>query len=239
LIKVPDTFLTMIITIDGPAGAGKSTVAKALARRLGFEYLDTGAMYRAVALAGLQAGIDFKNQEALAQLLDHLSLEMPPGRILLNGADATDLIRSPEVTAVSSSVAVSQIVRRFLAKRQRALAEGRNVVCEGRDQGTVVFPDAICKFFLVADPEERARRRCREMVSRGQAGVFQEVLQAQTERDHRDAARELAPMVPAPDAIVVDTTPLDLNQVVSLLEEEVRRCLRGSPGFGTNSGVSS
>ncbi len=214
----------MIVTIDGPAGAGKSSAAKALACRLGFEFLDTGAMYRAVTLAGLRAGIELRDQEALRRLLDNFRLEMPPGRVLLNGEDITDLIRTAEVTAHSGKVADSPLVRRHLANLQRTLAAGRNMVCEGRDQGTVVFPDAACKFFLVADPYERARRRQREMAAGGEVVSWEKVLQAQEKRDRRDRSRELAPMVPAADALRVDTTHLSLDQVVDRLEQEVRRC---------------
>jgi cytidylate kinase len=213
----------MVITIDGPAGAGKSSAARALARRLGFEFLDTGAMYRAVTLAALRAGIDRSDQEALAQLLDGLRLEMPPGCVVLNGEDVSGLIRSAEVTAASGPIADSPVVRRRLGAMQRDLAAGRDMVCEGRDQGTVVFPDAGCKFFLVADAEERARRRQREMAARGEAVDWQEILRAQEARDRRDAARDLAPMVPAADALVLDSTHLTLEQVIDRMEQEVRR----------------
>ena len=215
----------MIVTIDGPAGAGKSSAARALARRLGFEFLDTGAMYRAVALAALRAGVDLHDQPGLARLLGTLNIDMPPGRVLLNGEDVTAAIRTPEVTAATSPVADSRAVRQHLAGLQRAIAGGRDMVCEGRDQGTVVFPDAACKFFLKADPVERARRRQREMEARGQAVDLDAVLRAQEERDRRDAARDLAPMVPAADAIIVDSTHLGPAQVVDLMECEVRRCL--------------
>ena len=149
----------MIVTIDGPAGAGKSSAAKRLPRRLGFEFLDTGAMYRAVTLAGLRVGIDRANQAALAQLLDGIASRNAAGICLLNGEDVTGLIRTAEVTAASARIADSPVVRRRLVEMQRQIATGRNMVCEGRDQGTLVFPDAACKFFLVADPAERARRR--------------------------------------------------------------------------------
>jgi cytidylate kinase len=215
----------MIVTIDGPAGAGKSSAARALAQRLGFEFLDTGAMYRAVALAALRAGLDLHDQAGLALLLDALTLDMPPGRVLLNGEDVTTAIRTREVTAATSPVADSLVVRRHLVALQRAIAAGRDMVCEGRDQGTVVFPDAARKFFLKADPVERARRRQREMDARGETTDFDALLRAQQERDRRDAARDLAPMVPADDAVVLDSTHLDLVQVVDLMESEVRRCL--------------
>lgn len=214
-----------IVTIDGPAGAGKSSAAKLLARRLGFEYLDTGAMYRLVTLAGLRAGLDLGDQAALARLLDGLRLELPPGRAVLNGQDVTDAIRNLAVTRASGQVADSPAVRRHLAALQRAIAQGRNMVCEGRDQGTVVFPDALCKFFLVADPRERARRRQQEMAARGEVLSFEEVLRAQEARDRRDAARDLAPMVPAPDAVVLDSTTLTREEVVDRMEQEVRRRL--------------
>jgi cytidylate kinase len=223
----------MIITIDGPAGAGKSSAARALARRLGFDFLDTGAMYRAVALAALEAGLDLHDQGALAALLPGLRLELPPGRVLLNGADVTARVRTAEVTAATGPVADSPVVRRRLAELQRAVARGRDMVCEGRDQGTVVFPDAACKFFLVADPFERAKRRQREMAARGEAVELAAVLEAQEARDRRDAARDLAPMRPAADAVVLDSTALGLEQVVDRMEAEVRRrCGGASEGGG-------
>jgi cytidylate kinase len=211
----------MIITIDGPAGAGKSSSAKELAQRLGFEFLDTGAMYRAVTLAVLRAKIDPRDQDALARLLTNLRLDMPPGRVILSGEDVTGQIRRAEVTIGSSPVAESPAVRCRLVEWQRQIAAGRNMVCEGRDQGTVAFPDAECKFFLVADPIERARRRQREMAARGENLTLEEVFKAQEDRDRRDSQRDLAPMVSAPDAILLDSTHLTLNQVVTQMEQEV------------------
>lgn len=216
----------MIITIDGPAGAGKSTAAKALAGRLGFEFLDTGAMYRAVTLAGLQAGIDLQDRAAVAGLLPSLRLEMSSGRVVLNGVDVTAAIRTLEVTSASGAIASNSEVRRHLVTLQRAVAKGRNMVCEGRDQGTVVFPDALCKFFLVADPVARAQRRQNDIIRRGERASFEEILRAQEVRDRRDASRDVAPMVPAADAIHIDSTHLSLDQVVERMEREVRLRMR-------------
>jgi cytidylate kinase len=214
----------MIITIDGPAGAGKSSAARTLAQRLGFEFLDTGAMYRAVALAALRAGVNLREEPALAGLVASLRLEMPPGgRVLLDGEDVTEQIRTREVTAATGAVADSPAVRRRLAQMQRALAEGRNMVCEGRDQGTIIFPDATCKFFLSADPVERARRRQGEMEARGERVELEQLLREQEIRDQRDAARDLAPMKPAADAVLLDSTKLSMEQVVEAMIAEVRR----------------
>jgi CMP/dCMP kinase len=215
----------MIITIDGPAGAGKSSAAHLLAERLGFEYLDTGAMYRAVTLAGLRAGIDMHDPEALGRWLPILRIDLPPRQVLVNGEDVTQVIRTAEVTRASALAADSRIVRRHLVSLQRAIAAGRDMVCEGRDQGTIVFPDALCKFFLFADPAERARRRQKEMNARGEMNSWEEVLRAQEERDRRDAARDLAPMVPALDAISVDSTNMTLEQVVDFMEAKTRERL--------------
>ena len=214
--------MIMIVTIDGPAGAGKSTAAKALAKRLGFDFLDTGAMYRAVTLAGLRCELDLANDIALGTLVGNLQLEMPPGRVVLDGEDVTGLIRTKQITAASGAVASNAAVRRRLVDLQRKIALGRDFVCEGRDQGTLVFPDALCKFFLTADPLERARRRQREMASRGEELTLAEVLAAQEARDARDGSRDIAPMVPAPDAILLDTTHLTLDQVALRMEEQVR-----------------
>ena len=212
----------MIVTIDGPAGAGKSSAAKGLAQRLGIAYLDTGAMYRAVTLAGLRANLDLTSQDALAKLIEDLLLEMPPGQVLLNHEDVTQAIRRPEVTTASAAIANSPVVRRRLVAWQRDIAKGQSIVCEGRDQGTIVFPDAACKFFLVADAEERARRRQKDLMSRGVVVSFETVLEEQEARDRRDAARDIAPMVPAADAILLDSTHLTLEQVIDRMEEEVR-----------------
>jgi cytidylate kinase len=214
----------MIVTIDGPAGSGKSTAARHLAARLGFDYLDTGAMYRAVALALARRHIAFANLPAVESVLPELRVEMPPGRVLLNGEDVTGLIRTPEVSQGASKVAVVPAVRRFLAGEQRRVAAGRSIVCEGRDQGTFVFPDAGCKFFLTADPHARAVRRHHELIEKGERVTLDDVLKAQQERDARDASRDLAPMCPAADAVILDTTHLTTDDVLTRLEEVVRRC---------------
>jgi cytidylate kinase len=225
----------MIVTIDGPAGSGKSSAARELARRLGFEFLDTGAMYRAVSYAVLRDGIVETDVAALAIWLPTLRLEVLPGVVRLDGEDIAGRIRTPDITALASRLAAIPAVRHFLVGLQRSVAEGRNLVCEGRDQGTVVFPHADRKFFLDADRTERARRRCRELASRGIEIPLSEVLRAQDERDERDAHRALAPMTPAADAIVLDSTQLSPDQVVARMEAEVRRCLPSSRPSSTRS----
>ncbi len=221
------TLHRMIVTIDGPAGSGKSSAARLLAERLEFDFLDTGAMYRAVTFAALRAGFDLTDERALGRLLDAMRLDMPPGRVLLDGADVTHAIRTPEVTARTGVIADSPTVRRRLVAWQRRIADGRHVVTEGRDQGTIVFPHAEAKFFLVADPVERARRRHREIFARGREIPFAEVLAAQRERDARDAARDIAPMVPAGDAIILDSTRMTPDEVVATMEQQVRQRMPG------------
>ncbi len=214
----------MIVTIDGPAGAGKSSAAKHLAKRLGFQYLDTGAMYRAVTLAGIRQGSDFQNPDSLEALLRAIHIELPPGKVILNGEDVTQEIRNPKVTDAASALAANPQVREYLVIRQREIADNADMICEGRDQGTVVFPKADCKFFLTANPEERANRRFRELNARGEKITWEEVFHAQLARDKRDSQRDCSPMVPAQDAIVLDSTHLSLDQVVKQMETEVRRC---------------
>jgi cytidylate kinase len=210
----------MIITIDGPAGAGKSTVARALARRLGFEFLDTGAMYRAVALAAIRANVSLRDETALASFVHAVSLEMPAGKVMLNGADVSGEIRTQAVTDASSLVAMSAAVRGRLVDLQRATAAGRDIVCEGRDQGTVVFPDATCKFFLTADAEERARRRQRELAARGESIDLDTLVETIRRRDRQDATRTVGPMRAASDAIAIDSTGLSTEQVMQRMEKE-------------------
>lgn len=219
----------MIVTIDGPAGSGKSTAARGLAARLGFDYLDTGAMFRAVALVLLDRGIDPADHAAVEAVLAETLLDMPPGKVILDGHDVTAAIRAAGVAQVASKVAVIPAVRRFLAAEQRRIAEGRNIVCEGRDQGTAVFPDAPCKFFVTADPRARAARRFRELLDKGEAVTMEAVLASQTERDARDTERADAPLRAADDAVVVDTTDLSADDVVARLEEVVRRCATARP----------
>jgi cytidylate kinase len=208
----------MIITIDGPAGAGKSTVARALARRLGFRFLDTGAMYRAVALAGYRRGLDWDVPDDLAQLAKKLDIQMSGEQIFLDGEDVTEAVRTSGVTAVTRYAAGNPQVREHLVALQRTLAAGENVVTEGRDQGTVAFPDATCKIFLTASPLERARRRLRDLKSQGEPATLEQVLTAQDRRDREDAARAVGPLVPAADAIEVCTDGMTLDEVVHRLE---------------------
>ena len=212
----------MIVTIDGPSGVGKSTVTKELAARLGFEYLDTGAMFRAVALAMICRGIALDDHTAVHAALAGLHVEQMPGRVLLNGEDVSAAIRTPVVSQAASKVAVVVAVRVFLAAEQRNTATGRDIVCEGRDQGSFVFPDAPCKFFLTADPRVRAERRAAELAEKGQVVTIEEVLADQEQRDRRDAERDIAPMKPAADAVIVDTTLLTTEQVIDQIENIVR-----------------
>jgi cytidylate kinase len=217
----------MIVTIDGPAGSGKSTAARGLAARLGFDFLDTGAMYRVAALALERAGIDFGDEARVTPFLADLRIDMIPGRVALNGEDVTTIIRTPELAAASSKVAAFAYVRRHLVKLQRAIARGRSMVCEGRDQGTFVFPDAPCKFFLTASVASRAERRLGDLRQRGINISMEQVLAEQLERDRRDSERDVDPLRPAADAIVIDTSDLTAAQVLDRLEEDVRRCRPG------------
>ncbi|MCS6978000.1 MAG: (d)CMP kinase [Gemmatales bacterium] len=218
----------MIVTIDGPAGAGKSTAARELARRLGFDHLDTGAMYRCVALAAMRNGVSSDDSAGLEKLLSEVQIRFQGERVFLNGEDVSTAIRAPEVTTLSRAVADHPKVRQHLSRLQRQIAQGRNIVTEGRDQGTIVFPEAECKFFLTADPAERARRRWLDLQAQGRTVDFNQVLKEQEERDTRDAARSIAPLRPAADAIVLDSTHLSLDEVVTRMEQLVRRRLAES-----------
>ncbi|MDR3635478.1 MAG: (d)CMP kinase [Isosphaeraceae bacterium] len=218
-----------VVTIDGPAGAGKSTVARRLAERLSWRLLDTGAMYRAVTLAALRAGVDLESDQALGVLAENVAVELPPGKVLLNGEDVSALVRGVDVTRASRFVADSPHVRRRLVDWQRAFGRENDVIAEGRDQGTVVFPDAFRKFFLTASLEERARRRHAEFAQRGEAVALDVVLRDLEERDARDAARAIAPMKPARGARVIDTTGRALEEILDDMEADVRRGLVGQP----------
>lgn len=213
----------MIITIDGPAGAGKSSVARALARRLGFAFLDTGAMYRAVALAGKRAGLDWDEIDDLADLAQRIELTLEGDRIFLDGEDVSEEIRTSAVTAVTRYAADNPKVRCRLVELQRKAAKGKNIVTEGRDQGTVAFPDAECKIFLTASPEERARRRLNDLQAKGEPVTLEQVLAAQARRDKEDSCRTVGPLVPAKDAIHVSTDCLTVDEVVDKLEDIVRK----------------
>jgi len=199
----------VVIAIDGPAGAGKSTVARALAERLGFTYLDSGGMYRCVALEVLRAGADPDDAEAVTALAEGLDLEITGGRIAVDGEDVSVLIRGPEVTGLASRVSVHPGVRAAMVARQRALVADDGWVAEGRDIGTVVCPEAPLKVFLTAAEEERARRRATESGEEPEA-----VLAAQRDRDRRDRGREHGALVAARDAVEVDTTRLAVADVV-------------------------
>ncbi len=201
-----------VIAIDGPAGAGKSTVAKALARRLGLEYLDTGAMYRGVAFAALRRGIDPSEEIAVARVANDVELDVSEKGVLVDGVDASIEIRGPEVTRAVSVVAANPDVRVEMRRRQRAWAESRGGgVIEGRDIGSVVFPDAELKVYLTADPEVRAQRRHKEVSDLR----YEEVAASIAERDARDERRAHGPLVESEDAVTLDTTGRSVDDVVA------------------------
>jgi len=210
----------VVIAIDGPAGAGKSTIARRLAARLGFTYIDTGAMYRAVGLWALRQGLDVADMHRMEQLARAAEIELLPGsKIRLNEEDVTDAIRTPEVSDAASKVSTIPAVRRALVEKQRALAERTSVVMEGRDIGTVVFPHADVKIFLDAEPRERARRRHLEAP---QKGSLDQVAVEMRERDQRDRTRAEAPLTQAPDAAYVDSTGLAPDEVEEAILKLVR-----------------
>ncbi len=216
----------MVITIDGPAGTGKSTVARAVADRLGFDFLDTGAMYRAVGLAALRRQVSLDNARELAFVAQHCRVEFdwsktPPG-VLLNGEPVGHLLRGKDATDAAKYVAGVPAIRAKLVEEQRRIgAEHGNLVTEGRDQGSVVFPDAAFKFFLTATPEERARRRARELRGRGEIVDEQEILRQIVDRDERDSRREVGPLKVPDGADVVDTTTLTMQQVIDAIVDRV------------------
>lgn len=212
----------MIVTIDGPAGAGKSSVAKALAERLDFRFLDTGAMFRVVALAALRRGVDLEDSQQLAEVAVEISICFQDDRILLDGEDVGDQIRNNEITTQVRYVADNLAVRRRLIQLQREMARRCDIVTEGRDQGTEAFPDAECKIFLTASPEERAARRHRDLKDRGQHVALEELLSQQNRRDQQDSQRQVGRLVAAADAVEVVTDGLSFEQVVDRLADLVR-----------------
>lgn len=218
------------IAIDGPAGAGKSTLARALARELGYLYVDTGAIYRTVALRAREAGADPSDPEQVAPLLENLDLRMDYGgdgvqRMYLSGRDVTEAIRENEISALASQVAALPAVREFLLDFQRKQAREHDVVMDGRDIGTVVLPQAGVKIFLTAAPEARARRRTAELLQRGQDADFDETLREIRQRDEQDENRPVAPLRQAEDAALLDTTNLDLKGSLEALLTLVRERL--------------
>ena len=216
-------FRTMIVTIDGPAGAGKSTVARGLAKRLGFRFLDTGAMYRCVALAALRRGVAIDDPAAMVALAGSVAIDVTEDRVLLDGEDVTPDIRTLEVTSATHYAADNPGVRARLVQLQQQIGQRGDYVTEGRDQGTVVFPEAERKVFLTASAEERARRRVDDLASRGETADFDDVLEQQNLRDRRDTSRDVGPLVAAEDAIEICTDGLTVDDVVERLEADVRK----------------
>jgi len=211
-----------IVTIDGPSGAGKSTISRMLAARLHFTYLDTGAMYRAVGLAVERQAIDVADSVALKQCLDAIVIELHPTenddvQVIMNGEDISAAIRTPAMAMVASRVSAVPLVREKLTELQRAIGAQGGIVAEGRDMGTVVFPDAPYKFYLDASAEERARRRCDQLRQKGQVADYQEILDQIVKRDYDDSRRALAPLKPATDAIIVDSSVMGPEAVVAFM----------------------
>ena len=215
----------MIVTIDGPAGAGKSSIAHQVAQRLGFEFLDTGAMYRAITLGAIRAHIKLQDAEALAQYASSVELNWKDERIFLDGDDVSQEIRTPTVTNSIRHVADVPAVRAELTRQQRKIAEGRDIVTEGRDQGTEVFPAAQCKVFLTASPEERAKRRQQQLAEAGRHMTIEEILTAQNQRDLEDRMREVGRLRSAPDAVVVQSDGMTADEVLEKVLEIVEAAI--------------
>jgi len=215
----------LLITIDGPAGSGKTTVSRLLAQRLGYQYVDTGALYRCIALEVQKAGIDSNSDKQLAQLCADLDIQFrnteAQWRLFVNGVDVAADIRTPAVTMLASAISAMPSVRHHLLQVQRSLGSKKSAVFEGRDMGTVVFPDADIKFYLDADIDVRAQRRYAELNSK-HAQSKAEVEADMRQRDHNDSHRKLAPLKPADDAVIIDTTHLTIDEVVQVMLQQIR-----------------
>ena len=213
----------MIVTIDGPAGAGKSTVTRKLAQEIGFQHLDTGAMYRAVTWQAIQNGIDFNDEFALQQVATNLILVFDADRVIIGGKDVSEAIRTPAITRQVVKVADAVSVRSQLVDLQRRIASRGNFVCEGRDQGTVAFPDAFCKVFLTASANSRAKRRSEQLQAAGHFVDFDQIVREQETRDIQDQNRKIGRLQKASDAIEVNTDQLTIDEVVVKLAKIVRK----------------
>lgn len=203
------------IAVDGPSGAGKSTIAKAIAKKLNIDYIDTGAMYRAVGYKMLKENVTLTDLEGLQKMLDSTEIDFSEGNIYLDGEIVNDFIRTPEISKQASACSAIGIVRKKLVDLQQKMGEAKSVIMDGRDIGTVVFPDAEYKFFITASAEERARRRYEELIAKGQDVEYDQVLIDINTRDHNDSTREITPLRKADDAVEVDTTAMNIDEVVN------------------------
>ena len=210
------------IAIDGPSGAGKSTIAKAVAKKLGIEYLDTGAMYRAIGLKMLRLGLPMKEDEALAEMLDSTDIDFVSERIYLDGEDVSDQIRTQEISKAASDCSAFGSVRRKLVALQQNMAGKKSIIMDGRDIGTVVLKDAPYKFYLTAGDEERARRRHVELEAKGEHLTFEQVLAQIRERDHNDMTREITPLRKADDAEEIDSTNMSIDEVTDYICNRIK-----------------
>ncbi|MCI5721437.1 MAG: (d)CMP kinase [Firmicutes bacterium] len=211
------------IAIDGPSGAGKSTIAKAIARRLGIDYIDTGAMYRALGYKMLQLGITEDETDKVAELLETTEIDFSHGDIILDGQVINNLIRTPEISMKASACSALGIVRKHLVKVQQEMGAKKSVIMDGRDIGTDVFPNARYKFFITATAEERAKRRYRELMEKGENVSYEETLESIIQRDYNDSHREVSPLRKAEDAEEVDTTDMTIDEVISYICDKIEK----------------
>lgn len=210
------------IAIDGPGGAGKSTIAKLVAKKLKIDYIDTGAMYRALGLKMMNLGIDFADEEAIKELLTKTEIDFVDGEIILDGEVVSSLIRTPEVSMAASKVSAFAFVRKHMVAAQQKMSESKSVIMDGRDICTDVFPDAQYKYFVTANAEERARRRHKELLEKGQNAVYEQILADIKERDHNDSTRAASPLKKADDAELLDTTNMTIDQVVNYICDKIK-----------------
>ncbi|MBS6206925.1 MAG: (d)CMP kinase [Firmicutes bacterium] len=210
------------IAVDGPSGAGKSTVAKAVAKKLNIEYIDTGAMYRAFGLKLLEMNVDFGDEEAVRDALAQTEVDIKDGEIILDGRVVSHLIRTPEVSMAASKCSAYPFVREKMVKAQQKMGESRSIIMDGRDICAVVFPQAEYKYFITASDEERASRRYKELIEKGEKTTYEETLKAVRERDHNDMTRAASPLCKAEDAEEIDTSGMSIEQVRDYICSKVR-----------------